>query len=262
MHHNFAQFNALHKADEPLLVFNVWDVQSAKLFERCGAKVIATSSGAVAQTLGYPDGEQMSFSEYLYIIERISKSVSIPFSVDLESGYGKSVDEIVENIEALVKLGVAGINIEDSIVVRGKRQLADADMFAAKLGQISERLQKANTKIFVNVRSDIFLLGAESSVEEGKRRSAMYGRAGANGLFFPGLISEMEIRSIVSNTDLPVNLISSARLSEIPQLQQLGVRRISMGPFLNQFAYKKLEEVTTKILKERKLSHLFPDPGK
>lgn len=107
-------FKNLHQNEQPLLIGNVWNVQSAKVYEELGFKALATSSSAVANSLGYEDGEQMSFEEYFYLIERIAKSTSILLSVDLESGYGKDAIDIVENISKLSEIGIVGINLEDS----------------------------------------------------------------------------------------------------------------------------------------------------
>lgn len=121
-------FKQLHHGEEPLLLGNVWNVESAKVYEKLGYKALATSSSAVALSLGYEDGEQMSFEEYLYIIKRIKASVSIPLSVDLESGYG-DIDTIVSNILKLTEIGVSGINIEDTYVTGGTRKLTDRNIF-------------------------------------------------------------------------------------------------------------------------------------
>lgn len=98
---NIEVFKELHKSNEPLLLGNVWNPQSAKAYEKLGYKALATSSSAVAHSLGYEDGENMTFDEYLYIIERILRSISIPLTVDLESGYG----------EFLIKLSQIFLNL-------------------------------------------------------------------------------------------------------------------------------------------------------
>jgi 2-methylisocitrate lyase-like PEP mutase family enzyme len=107
MTNNFQKFKELHDQPQPLLIGNVWNVPSAKKMEDLGFKAIGTSSYAIAETLGYADGEEMSFEEYLLIIKRIAASVSVPFSVDLEWGYGKTTTEIVANIKELNKIGVS-----------------------------------------------------------------------------------------------------------------------------------------------------------
>src|SRR5262249_26319728 len=130
---NVQYFIDLHKQADPLMIANVWNAESAKVFERTGFKAIATSSAAVAEALGYRDGEEMSFEEYLFIVKRIRASVNLPLSVDLETGFGKTPDEIISNIEKLSQLGVVGINIEDSSITNGTRKIHDAATFSRKL---------------------------------------------------------------------------------------------------------------------------------
>ncbi|WP_185111109.1 isocitrate lyase/phosphoenolpyruvate mutase family protein, partial [Chryseobacterium contaminans] len=122
-------FKKLHQEEEPLLLGNVWNVQSAKVYQKSGYKALATSSSAVAMSLGYEDGEQMSFEEYFYMIKRIKASVSIPLSVDLEGGYGNTSEIVVSNIIKLLDIGIAGINLEDTCMADGERQLVDRNVF-------------------------------------------------------------------------------------------------------------------------------------
>ncbi|MEO0732801.1 MAG: isocitrate lyase/phosphoenolpyruvate mutase family protein, partial [Bacteroidota bacterium] len=50
-------FNALHQTGTPLLLANVWDVNSALAAEKAGYQALGTSSAAIAKSEGYPDGE-------------------------------------------------------------------------------------------------------------------------------------------------------------------------------------------------------------
>ena len=54
------QFRKLHHGPRLLLLPNAWDVVSARILEECGHPAIATSSAAVAFSLGYPDGQRIS----------------------------------------------------------------------------------------------------------------------------------------------------------------------------------------------------------
>jgi 2-methylisocitrate lyase-like PEP mutase family enzyme len=94
-----------------LIIGNVWNVQSAKIYEKLNFQAIGTSSAAIAHSLGYEDGEQMPFSDLLFIVERIIKSVPLPLSVDIEFGYGNTATEIAKNKITLEKLGVVGIKL-------------------------------------------------------------------------------------------------------------------------------------------------------
>ncbi|HEY4325413.1 MAG TPA: isocitrate lyase/phosphoenolpyruvate mutase family protein, partial [Mucilaginibacter sp.] len=154
MKNRFEDLLALHKNAEPLLIGNAWNAQSAKIFEQQKFKVIGTSSAAVAESLGYADGQEMSLETYLFIVERIAASVSAILTVDLEAGYGDTPEQIAANIARLYNIGVSGINIEDSIVVDGKRIITDAAAFAEKLKQVIRLLKNENIDMFINLRSD------------------------------------------------------------------------------------------------------------
>ena len=121
-------------------------MQSPKVFEKLKFNAIGTSSAAIASSLGYKDGEEISFEEYFYIIKRISESTDLPLSVDIESGYGNEVDTVVSNIKKLVETGVVGINIEDSIVRKSVRSILPADVFSEKLKQICKKLKPEKVK--------------------------------------------------------------------------------------------------------------------
>src|SRR4249919_2288635 len=95
------QFQQLHNGATPLLLGNCWDVSSAKLLEENGFKAIATSSAAVARSLGYEDGEKMPFHLLLETVQRIQQHITVPFSVDMEKGYSDTSHGIIENIQQL-----------------------------------------------------------------------------------------------------------------------------------------------------------------
>ncbi|MFZ4927945.1 isocitrate lyase/PEP mutase family protein [Chryseobacterium sp. Mn2064] len=254
---NIQIFKELHQNSEPLLLGNVWNPQSAKLYEKQGYKALATSSSAVANSLGYEDGENMSFDEYLYIVERILQSVSIPLTVDLEGGYGKTSDEIVSNISKLAEMGVVGINIEDSVITSGTRKILDKEVFFKKLKSIVSKLKENKVDIFINLRTDAFLLGLENPVEEALQRIKLFEEAGVDGIFVPCITSEDDIEVIVNSTKLPVNVMCMPGLPDFKTLQNLGVKRISSGNFLNGYIYRNLEEKSSEIIKKQSFLPIF-----
>lgn len=257
MQNKFDAFVALHQQATPLLIGNVWDVQSARVFEQQQFSAIATSSAAVAETLGYADGQLMSLDEYLFVVKHIAAAVSIPFSVDLEAGYGNTPQEIYNNIVRLHNIGVAGINIEDSIVVNGKRSIEDAGMFTEKLRHITRLLQANHIDMFINVRSDCFLLGLSNAPEEALTRTALYQNSGVHGLFFPCITKITDIANITAHTTLPVNVMCMPGLPGFRELQQAGVRRISMGPFLYKKLYQNMATAVETIVTENSFASLF-----
>jgi 2-methylisocitrate lyase-like PEP mutase family enzyme len=250
MQKSFTYFNFLHESNEPLLIANVWNAQSARVFEKLNYKALATSSAAVAESLGYPDGQQMSFEEYLFVVKSIVRSVQLPLSVDLEAGYGDTPKQISENINRLVSAGVVGINIEDSIIQNGKRSLVDAKWFADRLRAIMTEIKTSRTEIFINVRCDAFLLGVPSPVQEAISRLKLYEATGVHGLFFPCIKEHADIQAVVQATRLPINVMCFPGLPDFAQLKQAGVKRISMGNFVNHQVYHELERIGKLILED------------
>ncbi|CAD0225497.1 isocitrate lyase/phosphoenolpyruvate mutase family protein [Chryseobacterium sp. JV274] len=250
-------FKQLHQSEEPLLLGNVWNVESAKVYEKLGYKALATSSSAVALSLGYEDGEQMTFEEYFYIITRIKESVSIPLSVDLESGYGSKNDTVVSNILQLIEAGVSGINIEDTYVAGGIRKLTDRKFFYEKLKDIFIKLGKSREKVFINIRTDAFLLNIENKLEETLERIKLFEELKADGVFIPCVTSENDIKTITEATSLPVNVMGVSDLPDFDTLKELGVKRITSGAFMYRHIYKELEKVSQVIRQERSFSKLL-----
>ncbi|PQA95051.1 carboxyvinyl-carboxyphosphonate phosphorylmutase [Chryseobacterium shigense] len=251
------RFRELHKQEDPLLIGNVWDVQSARIYEKSGYQAVATSSSAVAFTLGYEDGENMSFDEYFYIIERILKSISIPLSVDLEGGYGKTAEEIVLNISRLAKAGVVGINIEDSVIIDGTRKLLSTHDFHEKLNAVILQLKEQNIDIFVNVRIDPFLLGVDNTIQETLERIEIIERVGADGIFVPCITEVQDIENVIKTAKLPFSVMCMPELTDFQTLKKLGVKRISSGNFLNGYIYGQLETALKAIGEAGSFSPIF-----
>jgi len=250
------EFKDLHNQSKPLLICNVWDIPSTELAERLNFHAIGTSSSAIANILGYNNGEEMEFSEMEYFVKRISSIAKLPLSVDLESGYSRQPKEIVENIKRLAKLAVVGINIEDS-VVKNKRTLLNENEFAKTLSKIRELLEKANVDMFINVRTDTFLLGHPNVIAETKKRIKLYENAGADGIFTPCIEKKDEIAQIVSSTNLPVNVMCMPNLPSFETLEELGIRRISMGNFLFDKMYSSLERIAKNVLNNQSFKSIF-----
>jgi 2-methylisocitrate lyase-like PEP mutase family enzyme len=174
---SFKKLQALHHEAELFILPNAWDARSAMMFEQNGSLAVGTSSAAVANSLGYEDGEHMSFIDYLFVIRRILSSIHVPLTVDIETGYGNTIDEIAYNVLALSELGVAGINIEDSVITDGNRTLKDPDAFAEIISYVKEKLHANRYELFINVRCDTYILNVANKEQETIRRLKIYNGA-------------------------------------------------------------------------------------
>ena len=243
----FSAFRNLHHA-EPLFVLpNVWDAKSARLFQENGFPAVATSSSAVAESLGYPDGEGMPFFDYLFVIARILAAVEVPLSVDLEMGYGKTDEQIYQNIRRLIDLGVVGINLEDSTIDGSGRVLKDAGVFVGTVAHIRKRLAEEKLELFINIRCDTYLLDVDGKRRETGRRVKLYEAAGADGIFLPCISDKDEIAEAVKHTHLPLNVMCVPGLPGFETLDQLGVKRVSMGPFLFGKVYEEAGRLSRAV---------------
>lgn len=249
-------FKELHQQKEAFHLGNVWGVQSALLFEKSGFKAVGTSSAAIAASLGYEDGEDMPFEDLVWMVKKIHAKINIPLSVDIEGGYSRNVDEIIENIKTLHQMGVAGINIEDS-VVNEKRAMLDVEIFSDTILKIKSYLSENSMDVFLNVRTDSYILGLDHPLEKTLERIKRYDESGADGIFVPCIVDEEEIAKVVQSTSLPVNVLCMPNLLSFSALTKLGVKRISSGHFIHNHITGNLEQTINTIVEEQSFNSLF-----
>jgi 2-methylisocitrate lyase-like PEP mutase family enzyme len=245
---NYEKFFQLHHQEKPLIIANAWNVKSAQIIENNGYAAIATSSGAIADSLGYADGEKIPFSELLYVVQRIISSTNIPLSIDLERGYADDLAGLNDNIQKLIDIGIAGINLEDA---QGE------EIYLKKLNSVKNYLTKNNQKLFINARTDGFLQKLESPLETTLKRAKLYEDAGADGLFVTGVQDIALVKEITSSVTLPINVVGVPNLSSIEALSKGGVKRISMAVLLYKATYNQLEKVIKDIKTEQSFAPLY-----
>jgi len=250
-------FKKLHQSNEILHIGNVWDVQSALIFKKQNFKAIGTSSLAIANSLGYEDGEELSFETLLTIVKQIISKVDTPLTVDIEGGYSRNTKQIIDNIISLYELGVVGINIEDSIVINGNRKILDANEFADILQKIKSTLDDKNIDLFINARTDYFIMGLSNPLEETIKRVKLYEQNGADGIFVPCIVEIEDIKEVVKSTVLPVNIMTMPNLPSFDSLQQAGVRRVSQGPFIYNNLMESFKNKLETIDKDNSFKSLF-----
>jgi 2-methylisocitrate lyase-like PEP mutase family enzyme len=243
MSSKFQQFKDLHRSAGLFVLPNAWDAKSASIFQEKGFAAVGTSSAAVAGSLGYGDGEEMPFTDHLFVIRHILAAVRVPVSVDIEMGYGSSNEEIYRNIQQLIQLGVVGINIEDSIIRASTRTLKDATQFANTISYLKNKLIAEGLDLFINIRCDTFILDVDNKLQETLRRLKIYESTGADGIFLPCISAENDITAVINSTSLPLNVMAIPDLPDIDTLRRLGVTRLSLGPLAFSKAYDNVGNI-------------------
>jgi 2-methylisocitrate lyase-like PEP mutase family enzyme len=242
------RLHALHDKPRVLVLPNAWDAVSARVIEEAGFPAIATSSAAVAWTLGRADGEQVSRDEMLAAVERIVRVVRVPVSADLEAGYG----DVAGTVRAALAVGAVGMNLEDATASDTTPLLPLAEA-TQRVREARAAADAAKVRFFVNARTDVFL----RQVGEPKDRLRMatervraYREAGADGVFVPGVTDAETIGALVHATDAPLNVLARAGLPSVAELGRLGVARVSLGSAAASVVLKKLRGLAASLRDE------------
>jgi len=241
-----AYFRSLHRAGQPLALFNVWEAGSARTAADAGAVALATGSWSVAAANGFVDGEQMPRALMMDVLERITRATDLPVTVDLESGYGERPEDVAETIALSIKAGAIGCNLEDSFPATG--ELRDVDAAAARLAAARQAADRAGADYFINARTDVFFTAPADTHDERLldatlARARAYAAVGADGLFVPGLRSPALIRALTAASPLPVNVMRVTATPTLAEFAEYGVARISHGPYPYLQAMKTLAEM-------------------
>lgn len=220
----------LHKPGDPVVLPTVWDAWSAKLATSAGFAALTVGSHPLADSIGKPDGEGMSFDDVLARVAQITAAVDVPVSVDIESGYGLPAHRL---IEGLLGVGAVGLNIEDTVHSEGKR-LRSAGEHAELVGALRSAADAAGVHVVINARTDLFLRqdGDESDrIERAVARLTEAADAGADVLYPVGRHDPDTLRRLAAELPLPVNAIALPDQGDRASFAALGVARISFGPF-------------------------------
>lgn len=237
-----------------LLLPNCWDGGSARLAQAAGAVALATSSGAVAWSHGYADGSHLPVELVPATARAIGRVATLPLTMDIEDGYSDDPAAVASLVRELLDAGVVGINIEDGA--------GPVDLLCHKLAAIRAGAQAAGVRLFVNVRTDVFLRAlapAGERVAETVRRAALYREAGASGLFVPGIADAGDIAAVVAAIGLPLNVMALPSLPPPSRLRELGVRRLSAGTAIGEAAFGQAQAAIAEFLATGRVT--APSPG-
>jgi 2-methylisocitrate lyase-like PEP mutase family enzyme len=222
-------FRAMHRGERILLLPNAWDVASARVFVESGFGAIATTSAGIAFTMGYPDGQRISRGEMLGVVRRIAAGVQVPVTADVEAGYGNRPEDAARTAREVAEAGAVGMNLEDA-TGDPEHPLSDLILQVERVKAVLETAREL--PLVLNARTDVYLLQLETPenrYDAALLRLAAYRDAGADCVFVPGLRDAETIRRLVKDLQCPVNILAGPGFPSVPELQKLGVARVSLG---------------------------------
>jgi 2-methylisocitrate lyase-like PEP mutase family enzyme len=236
---------ALHVKGSPVVLPTVWDAWSAKLAVEAGFAALTVGSHPVADSVGKPDGEGMSFDDLTTRVAQLTAAVDVPVSVDAESGYGEAPQRL---IEGLLAAGAVGLNIEDTVHKEGKR-LRTAQEHAALIGELRKAADASGVHVVINARTDLFLRNDGDDADRVERaiaRLKLAADAGADSLYPVGRHAPETLRRLADELPLPINAIALPDSDDPASFGPLGVGRISFGPFLQRVLSARAEELLAR----------------
>ncbi len=245
-------FRELHKSG-CFVMPNPWDVGTAKYLRKLGFQALATTSAGFGFSHGLPDTPAaLTRARVLtHIAEIVAAAEELPVNADFQSGYAANPEDVAENVRLCIETGVAGLSIEDAT--------DDLDDPLYELTQATDRIRAARAAIdfsgadvLLTARAECFLVGHPDALRESIHRLQAYAEAGAHVLFAPGPCERDDIRAIVESVKpKPVNVLMSAYTGlRVPDLAELGVRRISVGSALARAAWAGFLRAARQITEE------------
>ncbi len=244
-------FRELHRGKRILILPNAWDIPSARVFENEGFPAVATSSAGLMVSLGYPDGEVIGRPEFVSAVERIARVLSVPLSVDIVAGFGKTTEEVVATAKAILRAGGIGVNIED--FSHATKKLFPVERQVENVKAIRRLGDAVGVPLVINARTEALRFGTgdeEAKFEEAVHRALAYRDAGADCVYPMGLTEPASIRRFVKELDFPINVMVRKGLPPISELERLGVARVSFGPSASYAAMGLLKRASKEVLEK------------
>jgi 2-methylisocitrate lyase-like PEP mutase family enzyme len=244
-----AAFRALHERPGAFVIANAWDAGSAMLLAGMGFPAIATSSAASAGTLGRRDGK-ITRDQALAHAKVLVEAVDVPVSADLENGFGHAPSFVAETIRLAAETGLAGGSIEDHTGDPTK-PIYDFEEAVERVSAAVEAVRSLGTPFMLTARCENFLHG-HPDLEDTIKRLQAFEKAGADVLFAPGLPDLKAVRAVCSSLSKPVNFMVAipGRSFSVPELQEAGVRRISLASSLHRAAMSGAYNAAREVLEK------------
>lgn len=237
------QLRSLHQRGNPLVLVNAWDVATAQRVVAAGGRAVATSSAAVAPSLGLPDDPSAPVDPLFAAIGRIAAAVDVPVTADLLDGYGLDPAELVDR---LLAAGAVGCNLEDSDHAHPGTLLPPDDV-AERLAAVRSAASRAGVDIVLNARIDSYLHHGPDATPDVITRARAYLAAGADCVYPIRLIDPTVVKELVDQLDAPVNANRAGPVT-VADLAEAGASRISIGPMAYFSIMAAFDKIATELL--------------
>jgi 2-methylisocitrate lyase-like PEP mutase family enzyme len=233
------EFRDLHTAGCFVLP-NPWDAGTAIYLQHLGFKALATTSAGFAFSKGLPDSvTAVSRDVMLAHFREIVEATSLPVNADFQTGYADEPEGVAANVALCIATGVAGLSIEDASG-DSATPLYDFKLAVDRIKAARAAIGASGVPVLLTARCEAWLVGNPDPLRVSLERLVAFADAGADCLYAPGVSKPDEIAAIVKAVaPKPVNVLVSTNNCDLSlsQLNDLGVRRISVGSALARVAW-------------------------
>jgi 2-methylisocitrate lyase-like PEP mutase family enzyme len=241
-----AGFLELHRGERPLLLANAWDVGSAKLLVSLGYQALATTSSGYAASLGRLD-YGVTREESLAHAATLAAVVVVPVSADLEDCFAADSAGVAETIRLALDAGLAGCSIEDWDP--RTQRLYDVGEAAERVAAAAQAAHAGDVHLVLTARAENYLRG-NPDLHDTIARLQAYQQAGADVLYAPGLDRPEDLHKLLAAAERPVNVLARQTTPPVPELAEIGVKRISVGGGFAFAAYGAAVKLASELIND------------
>ncbi|MEO8847190.1 MAG: isocitrate lyase/phosphoenolpyruvate mutase family protein [Casimicrobiaceae bacterium] len=253
-HDKRQSFHRLHE-DGCFVIPNPWDIGSTWYLQSMGFKALATTSSGFAWSQGRPDNG-ISRDMALAHLHQIVAATDLPVNADFESGFAHDAAGVGESVRLAIESGVAGLSIEDS-TGSASAPLYPVEVAVDRMRAARKAIDQSGGDTLLVGRAECFLVG-RPDLDETIARLKAYAHAGADCLYAPGVHTREQITAVVKAVaPKPFNLLLVGAIDmTVPEIAELGVRRISLGGALARAAWGGFMRATRLIAKQGSFDEL------
>ncbi len=234
-----------------LIMPDAYDIISAKLIQKAGFKAVQCSGYSFSIAAGYERESDVSLDENIEWTKKIVQSVNVPVMADAEDGFG-GLEEVIETVDKFIRVGVAGLNIEDQIPdLKSPLSIIGEDLMVQKIILARETAEAENNHDFIiNGRTDALRSteNRDKGLEIAINRANQYLDAGADLAFITYVETLNEVKKIVNEVNGPVSIAAGMPYNInnffIDDLIKCGVARVSLPTLL---IFSSLQGISTAL---------------
>lgn len=231
-------FRALHQSG-CFVIPNPYDVGSAVALHQLGFRALASTSAGFAFTQGLPDRVGVvPVDLVLEHLRALAAATPLPVNADFQEGYAANTEELARNVSRCIATGVAGLSIEDATGIPGT-PLFDRATAIERVRVARKTIDASGIPAVLTARCEAYLVGDPDAERIAFDRCVAFAAEGADCVFAPRLPHDKIATFVRAVAPVPVNVVMTGGgpLRTVAQLEDLGVRRISVGSSLARVAW-------------------------